>query len=572
VTSNRIGFEHVGIGNLLRAGRLRVPPNQRSYKWEEEHVTDLFQDLSKAIDGPDYFLGTIVLTGAANPIPEVTDGQQRLATTTILLTAIRDFFIDRGEDKLVRQLESDFLSFTEYGTKETVPRLELNVDDSQFFTEAIIARPSERKQLRSGELSESNARLFNALNLAKKHVESITSASRESDKESALVKWIEFIRDKATVIAIRVPDATSAYRMFGTLNDRGLRASQADLLKNYLFSKAGSRLAEAAARWSSTTGAIETVGDDDLLVLYIRHLWVSKYGPTKEEDLAAGVEEKIRGTQSAMEFLRELDESSPDYIALFNPEHSKWNRYKTVIRAHVRTICQDLKVEQIRPLLFAISRHFSSEEAVKAFRLCVNWSVRYLVVGGRGGFLDRHYGLRAQEIGAGKVRTAKQLVEAMYEHIPNDALFREKFWKTTVSQAYLARYYLKTLDSTMSGETEPEWIANPETEVVNLEHVLPKESAANWKMKPDIAAANLKRLGNMVLMQASRNSDVANSSFEEKRAEYKKSSFLITSSVSRYSEWTPNEIDARQAKLAEIAVVAWPIDLKTFGGSKHKRS
>jgi hypothetical protein len=145
--------------------------------------------------------------------------------------------------------------------------------------------------------------------------------------------------------------------MFGTLNDRGLRASQADLLKNYLFSKAGTRLAEAAARWSSMTGAIETVGDDDLLVLYIRHVWVSKYGPTKEEDLAAGVEERIRGAQSAMEFLRELDESSPDYVALFNPEHSKWNRYKTVIRAHVRTICHDLKVEQIRPLLF---RDFSS--------------------------------------------------------------------------------------------------------------------------------------------------------------------------------------------------------------------
>src|SRR5271157_5101335 len=94
--SGKISFEHIGIGNLLRSGRLRVPPNQRSYKWEEEHVTDLFQDLTKAIDGDDYFLGTIVLTGAVNPIPEVTDGQQRLATTSILLSAIRDFFLERG--------------------------------------------------------------------------------------------------------------------------------------------------------------------------------------------------------------------------------------------------------------------------------------------------------------------------------------------------------------------------------------------------------------------------------------------------------------------------------------------
>lgn len=571
MASGQIDFKHVGIGDLLRSGRLRVPPNQRAYKWEEEHVTDLFQDLSKAIDGPDYFLGTIVLTGASNPIPEVTDGQQRLATTSILLTAIRDFFIEQNEGKLVSQIEGDFLSFTDYGTKETVPRLGLNVDDSQFFTEAIIARPAERKAI-TGDLSESNARLFNAFILAKKHVEDITSAFRPVDKEGVLVKWIEFIRDRAAVIVIRVPDATSAYRMFATLNDRGLRASQADLLKNYLFSKAGSRLTEAAARWSSMTGAIESVGDDDLVVLYIRHLWVSKFGPTKEEDLAEGVEEKIKGTQAAMEFLRELDESTADYVALFNPEHTKWNKYKTVIRAHVRTIHQELKVEQIRPLLFAISRHFPPDEATKAFRLCVNWSVRYLVAGGRGGFLDRLYGLRAQEIGQGRIKTAKQLVESMREHVPNDVLFKERFWKASISQGWLARYYLKTLDAVMSGETEPEWVANPDVEVINLEHVLPKNPGLDWKIGADIAAANVKRLGNMVLMQASKNKTVGNDSFVDKRKEYATSGFVITKTMAKYGQWTPADIDDRQAKLAEVALKAWPIDLKGPSGNKPKRS
>jgi hypothetical protein len=190
-----------------------------------------------------------------------------------------------------------------------------------------------------------------------------------------------------------------------------------------------------------------------------------------------------------MEFLRELDESAADYVALFNPEHSKWNKYKTVIRVYVRTIHQELKVEQIRPLLFAISRHFTPEEAVKAFRLCVNWSVRFLIAGGRGGFLDRHYGLRAQEIGTGKVKTASQMADVMREFLPNDTAFQEKFWKATVSQSYLARYYLKTLDAVMSGEVEPEWVANPETEVVNLEHIMPKEVGLEWTVEPEVAAA-----------------------------------------------------------------------------------
>jgi len=159
----------------LRAGRLRVPPNQRSYRWEDEHVTDLFQDLSKAIDGEDYFLGTIVLTGTAGPIPEVTDGQQRLATTTILLAAIRDFFSERAKRKIVQQLESDFLSTIEYGSEEAVPRLALNTDDNQFFINAFLLRPEDRPTYNTADLSESNKRLLKAFQLAKRHVQDISS-------------------------------------------------------------------------------------------------------------------------------------------------------------------------------------------------------------------------------------------------------------------------------------------------------------------------------------------------------------------------------------------------------------
>jgi hypothetical protein len=213
-------------------------------------------------------------------------------------------------------------------------------------------------------------------------------------------------------------------------------------------------------------------------------------------------------------------------------------------------------------LLFAISRNFTPAEAEKAFRLCTNWSVRFLIAGGRGGFLDRHYGLRAQEIGTGKISTAKQLLEAMREHVPKDAEFQDRFSRATVSQSYLARYYLKALDAVLRGETEPEWIANPETEVVNLEHVMPKEPGASWKIEPDVAAANLKRIGNMVLLQASKNVGVANQSFEDKKKEYKNSSFLVTKQVARYKQWTPKEIDDRQSKLAPVALDAWPLDLK----------
>src|SRR5215467_6937394 len=42
-------FNSMGIGRLLNQGRLAVPPNQRSYAWEEQHVGALLKDLSLAI-------------------------------------------------------------------------------------------------------------------------------------------------------------------------------------------------------------------------------------------------------------------------------------------------------------------------------------------------------------------------------------------------------------------------------------------------------------------------------------------------------------------------------------------
>jgi uncharacterized protein with ParB-like and HNH nuclease domain len=145
-----IGFEHKGIGTALAQNRFVVPLNQREYSWEKEHVTDLFTDFSNAISTPDkmtHFLGTIVLTTSEDGNPEVCDGQQRLATTTILVAAIRDYFHQQGDTKRVCSIESDFLSTIDRQTTATVPRLTLNVDDSEFFRSDILTRPdaNERK-------------------------------------------------------------------------------------------------------------------------------------------------------------------------------------------------------------------------------------------------------------------------------------------------------------------------------------------------------------------------------------------------------------------------------------------
>ena len=86
MAGTRFEFHGCGIGELLKRGRVQVPPNQRSYAWEERHVRNLLEDLSEAIgnNAEDYFLGTIVVVSDGTADPSIADGQQRTATTTIL--------------------------------------------------------------------------------------------------------------------------------------------------------------------------------------------------------------------------------------------------------------------------------------------------------------------------------------------------------------------------------------------------------------------------------------------------------------------------------------------------------
>src|SRR5262245_43870769 len=126
-----------GIGTILNQHLLMVPPNQRSYAWEDAHVLTLFEDLSAAIsnDNQTYFLGTLVFTQGASERLEVADGQQRLATTSILIAAIRDYLAGMGpaEKKAAEKYTSEHLLIYDEMTAEHTPKLTLNTEDNDFF-------------------------------------------------------------------------------------------------------------------------------------------------------------------------------------------------------------------------------------------------------------------------------------------------------------------------------------------------------------------------------------------------------------------------------------------------------
>ena len=300
-----ITIGELGIGTVLTKYPLRVPLNQRSYAWEENHVQTLLQDFSNAIVGENktYFLGTIVLTHSSDGKREVADGQQRLATTSILISAIRDHLFSgtSNEKEAANKYTQNFLLEFDELSGEHVPKLTLNSEDNDFFVKNALLAP-DHKDKGSGRIStESHDRLAQPIAICRTHVQSIIKPYAKLDQAKRLYEWISFLRENAVIIEIRVPDSFNAYTLFETLNDRGLRASQADILKNYLFGKAQDRLIEVAPKWAAMVSVVESVDVDDLLLTYLRHNWISYNGPTIEKELAERIREKVVGRQHAVD-------------------------------------------------------------------------------------------------------------------------------------------------------------------------------------------------------------------------------------------------------------------------------
>jgi len=561
-----IKFEILGIAEMLSRHRLRVPSNQRSYAWERPHVTRLFEDLSTQMNKTEktYFLGTIVLANDERGLL-VADGQQRLATTSILIAAIRDYLYQTGNPADKRTAEKythKFLLDYDEEHNEDVPKLRMNADDNPFFIKAVLVPPDDSSKHSARRKTFSHDRLVDARQLAKEHVEHIVGSLPKAERPKWLVQWVKFLEDSVVVIAIKVPKHIDAYKMFETLNDRGLRASQIDILKSFLFAEAKEQEAEVQPRWSSMVSAIETIGDDDLLLSYVRHFWIMRYGPTTEDELAQSFKDHITGRRQAVEIISELEEYAADYVALLTPlDNPRLNGIGKESRAYLAAITALLRIVQIRPLLLAILKRFSRQEARRAFELCLSWSVRFLVAGGGGGgVLDRHYGLRAKEVFAGQITTAKELSDSMVRYIPNDSTFEQAFRIHQVSKLILARYYLHSIENYRRGENKPQigYFEMPEI-TVNLEHVMPDKPNDDWDIPPSEMQSNYKRLGNMALLLAKENVRIGDAGFAQKKKVYKESPFLVTQEIAEHKHWNAEEIQKRQEQLALYVPKVWPI-------------
>jgi Protein of unknown function DUF262/Protein of unknown function (DUF1524) len=554
----QIAFEQAGLGSVLKQNKLEVPPNQRDYAWTEKEVRQLFRDLAKAQnDNADYFLGAIVTIPQNNSVLEVVDGQQRLATTAIFLAAIREYLKTRGEEILVESIDNEFLTSIDRESRTRVPNLKLNIDDNDLFRQIAAGGSIDT----AGNFTRASHELLKAaFKEAQDQVQKIVASLDPKDHGDELNRWVSFIEHNALVVLLRVPDTADAYKMFETLNARGLDTSQADLIKNHLFSKAGDRLAEVQTRWGYMRGALETLEETDITVTFLRQALIVLNGFLREAEVFDKVENMARSSTSTVSLTISFESLANDYVAIRNPQHERWNGYTEQTRRSIE-VFELFNIRPMRPLILAVSTRFTPKETGRAFQFLISLGVRLLIASStRSGTVEEALATAANRVHTDAITDAAALKQELATITPSDSQFYAAFAAVRIANSRQARYYLRSLEMTAEGEQEPWFVPQGDPQVINLEHVLPRKPEGNWpEFTDDDVKSYVTRLGNLVLLQVSGNSNLNNGSFSVKKPIFAASPYVLTNMLGSVDTWTPEEIGKRQDKLAEYASKTWPI-------------
>lgn len=559
------------IGRLLSADPLAVPRFQREYSWTEDEVDKLLRDFTRAQrKGPEsYFLGSIVLA-SGSPI-EVIDGQQRLATSSILLACLRDVLIELGKESQAESIENQFLRQTEFEDGRLSPRLKLNVDDRGFFWQAIVCRVGSKERSGVEPRFDSHRRILDAQRVVRQWIDTaLGQASDASDKLDIISGWRRFLHEYAVVASLLAKDRRRAFRMFVTLNDRGLQVTQTDLVKNHLFEKADEQFELVQSAWTQVRSTLEALDLEDTFLHYLRHFLAMKHGLVREEEIFDKVEDGVTNERESVHFAEQLAEIAGDYAAIHSPSHSRWRQHRR-IRALLVVLNEELQVKFHRALLLSIVAHFPDGELQETVRWLTALSVRMLIVGGtRSGKTEEAISEAAKKVADGEISTLPELSKALSKVTPGDATFASGFRYKRIDKPRIARYLLRSIEAHWRQEESPETSVVDDPNVVNLEHLLPKRYPQNgeWPhFSPDEHRAYATRLGNMVLVRSDDNSSAGQLPFAQKRPMLETAAQNITTTrdvlehVGDECVWTADDIDARQQRLAEAAVEVWSCEI-----------
>ncbi len=555
-TSN-FATENKSFRSLLGNGdRYEVPTFQRDYAWDDEQWEDLWLDTLAVVEGkePDHYLGYLVLHQADDRTYRIIDGQQRLVTISLLvLAACRklDELVGSGQDeednkKRLEQLRRTYIGDFDAVTLAWRTKLTLNRNNDHVFNDYLVElKPTPRRGVRY-----SSRRLGRGLDWFSARI------ARRCSNGPDLARFVDAMARGLFFTVIYVPDELKAYRVFETLNARGVQLSSADLLKNRLFAlvheQKPAQLGRMERRWRELVDRIR----ERQLVPFLRDHWLSRGRFVRKRDLFRAIQSDVQDAGKAFELVRGLEVDVDPWTNLHDPAGAtEWSR-------EIRRAASILRILQVRqPFALLLAAHRRGQVFFgKVLRAVIVISVRYNLIGRQPpSEQEEVYASASARLESGELKTVAQVVDALRPIYPDDERFRTAFatkrFRLHSRNKKSVRYLLHALELEAWDAGSVDLSSADPT----IEHLLPESPGEAWAHIDDLTHENMvDRLGNLALLEATLNRDVGNVGWTKKRAVLAKSGLRTTSVVAtRYETWTADEIDARQEQMARRAVHVW---------------
>ncbi|HFT3559530.1 TPA: DUF262 domain-containing protein [Klebsiella pneumoniae] len=534
-----------------------VPRFQRDYAWDVGQWEDLWADINALDDEGFHYMGYIVLQQKEQYQHEIIDGQQRLVTLSIIVLAAMKAIktlIDKGEDvegntERLNGITQNFVGSKNFVTLKVINKLELNRNNKSYF------------QRMSSHLEAQNPRGITSTNkLIRKCFEFFTK--KDFGRTGAdIAQFIADFSSSMVFTKIIVQDDLNAYKVFETLNARGVQLSTPDLLKNYLFSIVTKNdqigedeLNDLDEQWSEM---IVQLGESNVSD-YIRYHYNSQRKMVTKNNLFSSMRKILTKPEEAYQYLKSLIDYSPIYASLINPNDAWWGdqdeKYRNAL--HYLNGIRLFNIKQPLTIFLAAFGKFSPEEFVKLVRYLYILSIRYNVICHLSpSDQENIYNQIANKVNNREFLRASHVKnsEEFKRLYPDDNSFFNAFEFHRMPSRQTAkkiRFLLSEIEGHLGNQCD--------YEKTTLEHICPYHPEKEWCDSFGEGINDVKdRLGNMILMDKD---NLKRSSFENKKQEYAKSGYILASKVTEYSEWNSETVNDFQKWMSKQALNVWKVD------------
>lgn len=543
---------------IKEADKYVVPKFQRDYSWDKDQWDDLWNDIETAIsDSGEHYMGYLVLQKNGLNIRNIIDGQQRFTTITLLILAaikcvkvLAEKGIDKKEnDERYKEMMNTYIGYKDTVTLEYDNKLILNRNNDAYFKDYIV---------KLGDLRIRNTKKTEKLmkNCFEFFEQKLKTKSFTQGKEFAA--YIQKVVSCLYFTEIIVSDELNAFKVFETLNARGVQLSSADLLKNYLFSLVDNsythpeRINVLEEKWSKLTSN----NKNEHLPDFIRYYWNSKHKTIRKNNVFKTLREEITSENQVFSLLEDMLKYSNVYIALRDKNDEFWNEYD----AETRRLIGVLNLFRLRQPISLLMTGFlclEKDEFKQLLKKVINICMRYNVICDKNpndqevpfNNLSRH------------INDTKSVDYSLLNPIKiEDKIFEEAFSKFSISydksdNTKKIRYILGSLENVNGNVHQMDAFEEEAT----IEHIMPRDYDA-WSVSDEVGQRTVDRLGNMCLLESKKNRTIENKPYEEKKETYKNSIYGTTKKIAEHFDiWDEENVNKRQIRMAKTASSIWSV-------------